>query len=233
MRLARLLLPLATLLSLAAFPAAAELHYNQVSLRAEAGTEITHDLMQVTLYSEAQDSDASALAARITTLLNEAISQGKQYPGIKMALGSRSSHPVHDNKGKQIIAWRERAELRLESGDFVQLSKLVGELLQDLNMASMRFVMAENTRLQGENRLMEQAIAAFKERAMQASKALGGKDYKLVSLNLGNQGGYPSPVYRQAVMMSTAMADTAVTPEIEAGSSQLKIIADGIIEIIY
>ena len=207
--------------------------YDRVTLQAEASTQITHDLMHVTLYVEERSNDAASLAQSITQTLNQAIAESKSAPDVRVSMGSRNSSPVYDDKGKKIIAWRERAELRLESTHFAQLSTLTGTLLQNMNMGSMRFSVAENTRQSHENQLMEQAIGAFKERAQVAVRALGGKDYKLVSLNLSNQGGYQPPMYSRAVMLSAAAEADTATPTIEAGSSQLKLVADGAIEVIY
>lgn len=206
--------------------------YNRVSLQAEAGTQIPHDLMHVTLYVEERSNDAASLAQSITQTLNQAIAESKSAPDVTVSMGNRNSSPVYDDKGKKIITWRERAELRLESTHFAQLSTLTGSLLQNMNMGSMRFSIAESTQQSHENQLMEQAIGAFKERAQVAVRALGGKDYKLVNLNLSSQGGYQPPMYSRAVMMSAPAAD-AVTPEIEGGSSQLKLVANGEIEIIH
>lgn len=229
----RLVFALGMLLSFTGMATAnAEPRYNQVSLRAEASTEVAHDLMQVVLYTEAQDSDAARLAEQITTTLNQAIAHSKTAGKVKISLGSRHSQPIQKDKSHEIIAWRERAELRLESSDFAQLSELTGQLLQQLNIASMRFAIAGSTRIEQENQLMSQAIAAFEQRAQLASHALGGKGYKLVSLNLNSQGSYAPPMYRQAVMMSAPAEKAYVAPEIEAGSSELKMTADGVIEII-
>ena len=120
----------ATLLSQAA--QADEPRYNQVALRAEVSQEVAHDLMQVTLYSEAQHSDPAQLASQITQTLNSAIQRARQAKGVKVELGSRHSYPVYDDKGQRIRAWRERAVLRLESSDFASLSALSGELLGSL-----------------------------------------------------------------------------------------------------
>lgn len=211
---------------------AGEASYNRVSLRAEASTEIPHDLMHVTLYTEARNTDAASLAREITQTLNQAIEQSKSSSAVKVSTGNRHSNPVYDDKGKKIIAWRERAELRLESTDFTQLSTLTGTLLNNMNMGSMRFSIAQPTRQQQETLLLDQAIEAFNQRARQTTKALGGKDYKLVSLSLNSQGGYQPPMYARAVMASPApMGDSA--PQVEAGNSELRMSADGQIEILY
>ncbi|WP_324731730.1 SIMPL domain-containing protein [Pseudomonas paeninsulae] len=234
-RLASALVISATgLLSLAAH--AEEVHYNQISLRAEVNQEIAHDLMHVTLYSEAQDSDPAALAAQISKTLNASIAQARKAKGVSVAMGSRNSYPIYsetkgDDKGQQITAWRERAELRLESADFSALSRLTGEMLQDLKMGGMNFSIASATRKTHEDALLKEAVAAFKARAQLATEALGGSGYKLVNLSL-NSGGFQSPLpMRMSTMKGAARMEDAVTPEIEAGTSQVTINADGVIEV--
>jgi len=70
---ATLTLGAATLASLPAM-AADELHYNQISLRAEVSQEVARDQMIVTLYTESQNTDPAKLAAEITTTMNKALS---------------------------------------------------------------------------------------------------------------------------------------------------------------
>ncbi len=212
---------------------ASEQPYNQISLRAEAHQEVAHDQMQVILYSEAQDTDPARLATTVTNALNQAIDKARMHPQIDVKLGSRSSYPVHDSKGQKITAWRERAEVRLESTEFSELSALTGELLQTLKMADMQFSIAPKTRISSEDQLLKEAISAFQARAKLVSDAFGSTHYKVVNLNLNSNGFSRPPMYeRSAKMFSSAMADGgAATPEIEAGSSQVSIIADGVIEI--
>lgn len=217
----------ATLLSQAA--QADEPRYNQVTLRAEVSQEVAHDLMQVTLYSEAQHSDPAQLASQITQTLNSAIQRARKAKGVKVELGSRHSYPVYDDKGQRIRAWRERAELRLESSDFASLSALSGELLGSLQMGGMHFSMADSTRQHSEDAQLKAAVAAFKARATLVTQALGGSDYRLVSLNLNS--GYQAPMPRMGAMKAMAMAEAAPTPDIEAGSSKVSVSADGIIEV--
>ncbi|KWS23187.1 MULTISPECIES: SIMPL domain-containing protein [Pseudomonas] len=229
--------PAATLVALAAalssLPAMAEeARYNQISLRAEVNQEVQRDLMLVTLYTEAQDSDPAKLAAQITETLNKALGQARQVKDVKIRQGSRNSYPVYDDKGQKITGWRERAELRLESADFVVLSKLTGELLTDLKMGGMDFSISPSTRKTSEDALLKDAVTAFKARAQLVTEALGGTGYKLVNLNL-NTSGYPQPYLRAPVMMmaKSSRADSAPTPDVEAGTSQVSVAADGVIEV--
>ena len=218
----------ALLACIACLPAVAdEQHYNQISLRAEATSEVAQDRMHVTLYSEAQHEDPAQLAAETTRTMNKALERARQAKGVAVSQGSRSSYPVYEEKGQQITAWRERAELRLESGDFATLSKLTGELMQDLKMGSMQFSVSDAIRKQNEDALLKDAVAAFRARAQLATEALGGSDYRIVSLNLSSGGGY-QPEMRNFAMKSM---DAAPAPDIEAGTRQISINADGVIEV--
>ncbi|WP_339545769.1 SIMPL domain-containing protein [Pseudomonas sp. RA_35y_Pfl2_P32] len=228
---ALLALSAGTLASLPAL-AADELHYNQISLRAEVSQEVARDLMIVTLYTEEQNADPAKLAAVVSTAMNKALSQARQVKDVTLRQGSRNSYPIYDDKGQKITGWRERAELRLESSDFAALSKLTGELLGDLKMAGMDFAIATPTRKASEDALLKEAVNAFKARAQLTTEALGGKGYKIVNLNL-NSNGYPQPYLRAPMMMKAAAMDSApVTPQVEAGTSQVSMSADGSIEVL-
>ncbi|WP_375740119.1 SIMPL domain-containing protein [Pseudomonas boanensis] len=209
-----------------------ELHYNQVAVRAEVSQEVAHDLMHVTLYSESQNTDPAKLAEATTRTLNAAVEKARKAKGVTVSLGSRSSYPVYDDKGQKITAWRERAELRLESADFAALSQLSADLLGSLKMAGMNFSIAEKTRKQHEDALIKQAVDAFKARAQLATDALGGKGYKLVNLNLNSAGFQPQPIMMRGMAAKAAMyADSGASPEIEAGTSRVVVSADGTIEV--
>lgn len=222
-----------TIGAFASLPALAEgVNYNQVSLRAEASQEVPRDLMIVTLYTEAQNTDSAKLAAEVTTIMNKAIGEAKQAKAVTLRLGNRNSYPIYDNKTQKITGWRERAELRLESTDFAALSKLTGDLMQTLKMGNMQFTVGNHTRKTSEDALLKEAVNAFKARAQLATDALGGKGYKIVNLNL-NSNGYPQPYMRSEMMMKAASPamDSAPTPEVEAGTSEISMSADGVIEI--
>lgn len=218
--------------ALASLPAIAdEVRYNQVSLRAEVSQEVAHDRMQVSLYSEAQESDPAKLAAQITRSLNQAVEQARKVKDVSISLGSRNSYPVYAEKGNKIIAWRERAELRLESADFTALSQLTADLLSDLKVSNMSFSIADDSRKKSEDALLKEAIAAFKSRAQIATEALGGSSYRIVNLSL-NSSGFARPLAFPMAKAGLAMAaDAAPRQEIEAGSSQVSLSADGVIEV--
>ncbi|TWI54403.1 putative secreted protein [Pseudomonas duriflava] len=203
-------------------------HYNQISLRAEVGQEIPRDRMHVTLYTEVQGTDPAALAAGLTQTLNQSLAAARKTEGVEVSLGSRNSYPLYDEKGQTITGWRERGEIRLQSSDFASLSRLTAELLGDLKMGGMEFSVADTTRKKSENSLIKAAVDAFKARAELTTQALGGSGYKLVNLTLNtNQVSRPIPMLRAKSMM----AESAPVQDIEAGTSEVSVSADGTIEV--
>ena len=230
-RLSRL--PLLALLACATLPALAdEPRYNQVSLRSEVSQEVSHDRMHVTLYTEAQDTDPARLAKKVTETLNGALTQARRAKGVTLHQGTRRSYPIYDEKGQKIRAWRERAELRLESAEFAALSQLTGELLQTLNMGGMNFSVSDELRKRHENELLREAVQAFGARATLTSEALGGTGYRLVNLNLHSSGFAQPVLYRAPAKMMMEASSDAIAPQVESGTTRISIQADGMIEVI-
>lgn len=209
---------------------AEEPRYNQIGLRAEVNREVAHDRMHVLLYSEAQHSDPARLSAQTTETLNRAVQRARATKGVEVSLGSRHSSPVYDDKGRKIVAWRERAELRLDSADFATLAQLSAGLLDELQMADMHFSLSTDSRKRSEDQLLREAVAAFKARAQLVSEAMGARSYRVVRLDL-NAGGGPRPPLLRSMAAKTMSMDSAPAPEIEAGSSELTFNADGVIEV--
>ena len=224
-------LSLLALFACASLPALAEdPRFNQVSLRSEVSQEVSHDRMHVTLYTESQDSDPARLAQNVSETLNAAIRQARQAKGVTVSQGSRSSYPVYEEKSQKIRAWRERAELRLESADFPALSQLTGELLKTLSMGGMSFSVSDALRKRHEDELLREAVQSFGARARLTSEALGGTGYRLVNLNL-HSNGFPQPVYRAPAKMMMEAASDSIAPQVEAGTTRISIQADGTIEV--
>lgn len=209
--------------------AAAEQQYNQVSLRAQVQQAVSHDTLTVRMFVEEQGKDAGELARRITQRLNDSLQTARQVKDIEVSSGPRSSEPVYDEKRENIIGWRERGEIVLESTDFAALSTLTGELMDELSLADMSFSLSPAARQKTEDELMREAIAAFQSRAEIATKSLGGKDYRVVNLSLDTQFMQPM-AYRGAKLASMADSESA-SPSVEGGQADVTLNATGTIEV--
>ena len=205
--------------------------YNQVALRAEVQQAVSHDTLRVTFFAEEQNDEPAKLAENITTRLNQGLDTAKQARGVKVSSGNRSSQPVYDKDGENIIAWRERGEIVLEGNDFPVLTELTGKLLGNLNLGSMQFSLSPVNRRATEDELMQQAIEAFKARADLATRSLGGSGYKVVHLNINSHTSQPPALYRARVMAMAADTEMSA-PSVESGQADVTVSADGTIEVL-
>lgn len=226
-----LTLPLLAGLAFAGPTVAEPLNYNQVSLRAQVQQSVNNDTLTVTLFTEDQDKDPAKLANRITTRLNQGLETARKNANIRVSSGSRSSQPVYDEKRKNIIAWRERGEIRLEGTHFAEISTTMGHLLGDLSLGGMQFSLSPDSRSNTENELIKLAIEAFRERADIATQSLGGNDYRIVQLNLNTQFMTPRPYMQSNRMMAMAADAEMAAPAVEGGEADVSVSADGIIEV--
>jgi predicted secreted protein len=225
------LLCLAVLAPLAAPAPAAEPRlprYNVVELRAEAQREVQNDLLQAVLYVEMSDASPAALASAINKSVNESLRAAKDHPAVKARSGSNQVYPVY-SKDNTLQGWRGRAEIRIESRDFEAASAVIGKLQATMQLASLNFSVAPESRNAAEDELLVEAIKAFKARAELAKGALGGRNYKLIRVSVAS--GYRGPQPRFA-MARAASAPEVTAPNLEAGTSQITVTASGAVEVV-
>jgi len=203
--------------------------YNVVALQAEASRQVQNDQLNATLYVELNDADPAALADALNRRIAEATSAAKQAKGVQVRSGNHRVFPVYA-QGQVLEGWRGRADIRLESRDFDAASRLIGQLQASMQLGGLSFSVSPEARRGAEIELIREAIAAFKSRAEIARAALGGKRYRLVRINLGNVRHAPIP--RLAMARSASAAQGVASPSLEAGVSEIRVTAEGQIEIL-
>lgn len=208
--------------------AAVEPRRDEVTFSTDARRDIANDQLVADLYVEMTDSDATRLAAAITRRLNEAIATGKREPAVRLTSSARSTWPVYDAKNR-LTGWRTRAGLQLESRDFEAGARVLANLQDSLLLDNVRFELADATAEQARGELVDTAIAAFRARADQVTRALGARSWQLVELAIDTGGDVPAPMYR-AVHKAT-MAESMPVPEFAGGDSTLQISARGTIRL--
>lgn len=212
--------------ALAAEPA--QPRYNTVEFQAEAQREVQNDLLNASLYVELGDSSAAVLANAINKSVNEALRTAKEYKGVRVRSGNNQTYPVY-TKSNQLQGWRGRAEIRIESKDFEAASGLIGKLQATMQLGSISFSVAPETRRVVEDELIVEAINAFKARAEIVKGALAGRSYKVQRLQINSGRSVPPP---PRLAMARAASSEVTTPSFEGGVSQLTITANGAIEVV-
>ena len=204
-----------------------ELRYNQVRLQSRQTESVSNDTMHVTLQTYAEMQDPAKLATRINQEMEWALAQTKQLQGVKVRTGSYQTWPV--TRKEVTTGWRGQQDLILESRDTQLLSRLTGKLQDKLQIRSMSFSVSDEKRVTVENRLIDLALNAFKERARIVGDNLKADGYRIVELNVGTSTTRP-PMMHQARVASMSMeANDAVA--VEGGESDIRITVNGTIEL--
>jgi predicted secreted protein len=204
-----------------------EQRYNLIHLQADRAEKVSNDTMHVTLNTYGEDRDAASLAARINADMAWALQQTGMYKSIRAKTGSYQTWPVERDK---ILTkgWRGQQTLELESTDIELLSKLAGTLQEKLKINSMRFSVSDEQREAAENRLVVEALDAFKERARIVRVNLNASGYRIVDLNIGTSTQHP-PIRYQSRMAVADMAESSVA--VEGGESDIRVTVNGRIEL--
>ena len=203
---------------------------DQVSFRVEVGRDVENDLVTAILNVTAEALKPAKLADTINSTMTWALEQVRANQKVKSRSGAYQTYPVYEDK--RIVRWRGRQELQLESQDADQLSELVGTLQSRLQIHSLQFSVSPDKRRQVEDKLTEQALAAYQQRAEIIRKSLGAQGYKLLEVNIDTAGqNRPIPPLR-AEAVSMLSRSSVSQPAMEQGTSRVNVQASGKIRLL-
>jgi predicted secreted protein len=199
---------------------------NQVSFRVEATREVPNDWVAATLGVEEESSDAAGLAVRVNQRMAAALALAKHDARLTLSSGAYTTQPVYDKT--QIVRWRARQDLAIESAELPALTEMTGKLqAQGLLLRGIEFSVAPETRKRVEDELIGEALTAFRDRAGLIARSLGRRGWIVGSITLG-ESGMPIPVYARGMAMEAA---PSVGPALESGRSTLRVEANATIEL--
>jgi len=203
-----------------------EKSYNQIHLEVSSAADVDNDTMVVSLYALEEGSRATELSSKVNRTINWALNNLKQYKAIKIETESYSTSPVYNKN--QVIAWRVRQSIRLESKNMSLMSDVLGVMQQQLKLSGISFDVSREKREEKTRALIDEALTAYSKRATQVAKKLNFQSYKIVNINVSTSGS--SPRYRQMdsrVMMSKMES----APAFAAGDKTLTVRVSGSIEL--
>lgn len=201
--------------------------YNQVSLEASASADVDNDTMIVSMYVQEEGSKAAELSNKVNEKINWALKKLKKHTKIKVETESYSTNPVYNKT--QIVAWRVRQSIQLQSTDMSLMSEVLGELQQQLKLNGISFDISREAREDKTQVLIDQALNAFNKRATQIAKNLKNASYKIVDIRVTTTNNPVHYQYRGAAMMAESSA--RVAPEIAKGDKTLTANVSGTIEL--
>lgn len=154
-----------------------------VTVNASATTTIANDRMQASLRTESENASAAAASAAVNARMASVLAQLKSQPSINVASSGYSTDAIVE-KGKP-TRWRVSQSIRLDSADFDVLATAIGKL-QDSGMllSGLGFSLSDAARKAAEDSVTLQAINAWRQRAQNASQALGYGAWRVGSVHV-------------------------------------------------
>ena len=205
-----------------------ETEYNRISLTASAEREVENDLLVANLYAEHQAQKQQDVANHVNKAIRWALDRSKKVSTVKVQTTQYNTSPLYN---KQIIkGWRARQGIRLESTDAAPLGELIGDLQEQLLVASINYGVSKQARDSAEEELTEEALQLFTKRAQQIANTLGRDGFQIVQIHVNTQGGRPVPVSYATRGLARAEAMDAA-PAIESGVQNVSVSVNGTVEI--
>lgn len=201
---------------------------NQVSFSVERSREVENDWVTAVVGATHESTDPGEVAKRVNTDLSWGTELAKATAGVRVRTGGYTTRPITDKRAA-MTRWRGSQTLVLEAADAQLLSGLIGKLQGRLQLQNIHFSVSPERQRAVEDELVDEVLAAFRERAQRVQKKLGANGYEIVSIRVDAAGG-PPPMLRQAG--AVMMADAAgAPPALEAGTSTLRAGAHATIEL--
>lgn len=202
-----------------------------VNLQASASTEVAKDWLSVTLSTQREGSDASAVQNGLKQALDAALQEARRVarPGqLEVQTGNFSLTPRYTAKG-QTNGWQGSAELVVEGRDMAAIAQLTGRITT-LTIARTVYGLSREQRLQAEAEVTAQAVGRYRERAAELARLFGYGSYVLREVSLQSNEPQPyAPVMRAKVM--SAMASDEALP-VEAGKATVTVSVNGSVQLL-
>ena len=212
-----------------AFSADAPAPQGVVMLSASATTEVTKDLLTVTLATTREGADAAAVQAQLKQALDAALLEAKKAARagqVDVQTGNFQVSPRYTNKGTT-NGWQGSAELVIEGRDMPAIGQLTGRI-NSLTISRVAYNLSRELRERVEGEVSAQAIARFRAKAGDVAKNFGytGFAVREVSVNT-NESSPVRPMAMQAKSMSVS-SDEALP--VEPGKGMVVVSVNGSVQ---
>ncbi len=153
----------------------------------ERSLDVPQDVVHITLAYEQQSDDPATLAEALNQRTEQVLLAARRQSGVTASTGALSIYPSTDRDG-HISGWRGHSEVRLDSHDFAAASKLAGSLSPQMQVSNVTFSLSPQARDAAQTKLGNEAIAAFRQKAVAASAAFGFGGYTIREVSVSEGG---------------------------------------------
>jgi predicted secreted protein len=221
-----------TALAFAACPASAQTvapPSGVLNLDANASLDVPQDVVHITLSYEQQADDPGVLADALNQRTEQVLLAAKRQSGVTAQTGAISVYPSTDRDG-HISGWRGRSDVRLDSHDFAAASKLAGSLSSQMQISNVVFSLSPEARDAAQKKLSGEAIAAFRQKAANASAAFGFGGFTIREVSVSSGENSPPRPMMMARMAAAPVAAKMADVPLEGGESTVTVNVNGSVQ---
>ncbi|MEE3609590.1 SIMPL domain-containing protein [Avibacterium paragallinarum] len=194
---------------------------NQIAFDVEVEKEVSHDLLQATLFIQAENKDLALANKEVNRKINQAFSILKGYSDVELRDDSRSTQVRYNKDGKQ-DGWIARGRLVLQSKNVEALSKVISKLNGILAIEYVNSQVSSTAINQLEEEMMQQALAQVERKAQLIQQSLHAKGYKIVELIIRTPAESGRFVARPYAVMAK-MASPEMSDQMQLGTGKANV----------
>lgn len=155
-----------------------------IDLEASISHQIPNDEMRVQLVKESSGKNIETLNTQVIEAIKAALKEARDTPTVKAYANGINTSPEWGENGKR-EGWQVRGNLTLEGTDTAAVARLAGQLAGSLQIDSVSYHLSAPRRRAEENKLIKDAVEAFRARASATAEAFGYKSYEIRQIKLG------------------------------------------------
>ena len=201
------------------------------TLNASATTEVTKDLLTVTLATTREGADASSVQTQLKQALDAALSEAKKVarPGqLDVQTGNFQVSPRYSNKGVA-SGWVGMAELVVAGRDMPAIGQLTGRITT-LTISRVAYDLSRELREKVEGEVSAQAIARFRAKAADCAKNFGYAGYTIRDVSVNTNESTPGrPLQMQLQARAAPGAPDDALP-VEPGKGIVAVTVNGSVQ---
>ena len=154
-----------------------------VDLEASVSQQFPNDQMRVQLVKESRGKSIEELNTQVIEAINQALEKARATPSVKAYATGINTNQEWDRNGRR-DGWQVRGSLVLEGTDTAAVARLAGQLAGNLQVDGVNYQLSTTRRQTEENRLIKEAVEAFRTRATATASAFGYKGYEIRQIRL-------------------------------------------------
>jgi predicted secreted protein len=202
-----------------------------VTLNTSATVKVPNDWITVQFTTQKEGINAAAVQAALKDALATALGQARKVAKadghVEVQGGGFSLEPRYNAKGA-VNGWTGTTSLTVEGRDMGTIAELAGNV-QSMTVADLGYSVSREAREKVEGEVSAQAIARFRAKAADYSRAFGYTTFTVREANVNVDGGRPQP--RPMLMREARVSSASDALPVEAGTGTVTANVNGSVQL--